>query len=68
MLVNVLDYMDNAAKKYPDKIAFVEGEKSITFEAFRRRVNKRATGILYLLHEKNLQHRPVVLMQQKGID
>ncbi len=68
MLVNVLDYMDNAAKKYPDKIAFVEGEKSITFEAFRRRVNKRATGILYWLHEKNLQHRPVVLMQQKGID
>lgn len=70
MLISVLDYMDQAADKYPDKTAFVEDRdnKKITFAEFRQRVLVRAWGILRLMQNKCLQHRPIVLMQEKGID
>lgn len=67
MLVNVLDYMDNAARRFANKTAFVEGNFNITFGEFKQRVEKRAYGILRKI-EQGMQHRPIVLMQQKGID
>lgn len=68
MLMNVLDYVENAAGKHPDKIAFIEGENTVTFEEFRQLVLARAFGILCRLNQKQAEHRPIVLMQQKGID
>lgn len=68
MLMNVLDYMDNAADRHPDKTAFIEGENIVTFEEFRQLVLTRAFGILCRLDQKQAGHRPIVLMQQKGID
>lgn len=68
MLVSVLDYVDYAAENYPNKIAFVEGEYSITFSEFRQRILDRTSGILRQMKQEHIQHRPIVLMQQKGID
>lgn len=68
MLVTVLDYVDYAAENYPNKIAFVEGENSITFSKFRQRILGRTSGVLRQMKQEYMQHRPIVLMQQKGID
>lgn len=68
MLMNVLDYMDNVADKHPDETAFIDGENIVTFEEFRQLVLIRAFGILCRLNQKQAGHRPIVLMQQKGID
>lgn len=68
MLVSVLDYMDHAADYHSDKIAFVEETMTITFGEFRRRVQERTCGILEQVPQNVMQHRPIVLMQEKGID
>lgn len=67
MLVSILDYMDNAADHFADKTAFVEDNVCITFGEFRQSVWKKAYGILQKIGP-GMQHRPIVLMQQKGID
>lgn len=68
MLVSVLDYLDMAANNYPDQLAFVEEGQSITFNEFRKKVLVRTTGILQKLQGKHMQHRPVAVIQEKGID
>lgn len=68
MLVSVLDYLDKAAKNYPKKYAFVEGLNSITFDEFRQHVLTRADGILQKMKKQCMLHRPIVVMQEKGID
>lgn len=68
MLVSVLDYLDKAANNYPDKVAFVEESKRVTYAEFRKEVLIRAKGILKRMQEEHIQHKPVVVMQEKGID
>lgn len=68
MLVSVLDYLEQTEKSYPDKVAFVEGEKKVTYSEFKKAVQKRAIGIVKLLQGCSMQHRPVIVMQEKGID
>ena len=68
MLVNVLEYLEQAEKNYPDKVAFVEQEKKITYTEFKRAVQKRTTGLVNLLQGSYMQHRPIIVMQEKGID
>lgn len=67
MLVNVLEYMNNAAEHFADRTAFVEGSSDITFGEFRQKVQGKAYGIIQQIG-KGMQHRPIVLLQQKGID
>lgn len=67
MQVNVLQYLDNAAECFADKTAFAEDSLTITFKEFRQRVQRKAYGILQRFG-KGIQHRPIVMMQQKGID
>lgn len=68
MLVSVLDYLEQTEKSYPDKVAFVEREKNITYSAFKKAVQKRTIGIVKILQGCSMQHRPVIGMQEKGID
>ena len=68
MLVSVLDYLEQTEKSYPDKVAFVEREKNITYSAFKKAVQKRTIGIVKILQGCSMQHRPVIVMQEKGID
>lgn len=68
MLVSILDYIDNAVDRFPEKTAFIEVGGSVTFREFRKKVLQRASAILYRINEQNMLHRPIVLMQQKGID
>ncbi len=67
-MVSVLDYLEQTEKSYPDKVAFVEREKNITYSAFKKAVQKRTIGIVKILQGCSMQHRPVIVMQEKGID
>lgn len=51
MLVSVLDYLEQTEKSYPDKVAFVEREKNITYSAFKKAVQKRTIGIVKILQD-----------------
>ena len=68
MIVSVLDYLDKAAINYPKKLAFVEENNNVTFDEFREKVLVRTDGILQKVKQQDMQHRPVVVMQEKGID
>lgn len=68
MLTNVLDYLDKSANDYPDKIAFVEECSQVTFHNFRENVMVRASGLLRHIRQECIQHKPIAVMQEKGID
>lgn len=68
MLVSVLDYVEHSASAHSDKIAFVEEDAAITYGEFKKRVQERACGILEQIQQNDVRHRPIVLMQEKGID
>ena len=68
MLVSVLDYLDKSAVDYPDKLAFVEETNNITFKDFRLKVMMRVSGLLQQMKGECMQHKPIVVMQEKGID
>lgn len=65
MLSTVLDYLDLSAEKYPNKVAFVEGERRITYDEFRKEVIQVAGWILS--HVK-CQHSPIVVRMKNTID
>lgn len=68
MLVSVLDYLDKSTVDYPNKVSFVEEGNNITFKDFKLRVMKRVSGLLQRMEGDCLQHKPIVVMQEKGID
>lgn len=64
MQKSVLKYLDDAADKFPDKIAFDDEKKSITFEQLRDKSYSIATE-LEALHKNCM---PIAVFLPKGVD
>ena len=65
MITSVLNYLENAADKYPDKIAIVEKEKSITYREMLSAAKVIATNLLYKI---GAECRPVVVLMDKSLE
>lgn len=64
MGILVTDYLEESYKKFPDKIAFSDERKSVTFAKLREDSMKIATYFA----EKNTFKKPIVIFLDKGVD
>ena len=64
MKANVTYWLDQSAARLPDKIAFADERKEITFGQLRTQAMALATQML----EKKLIKKPVVIYLEKGVD
>lgn len=64
MIRSVCDFLANSAAKFPDKIAFVENNKSINYQDFDKITDALASEILNL----NLKKKAILIILPKGID
>ena len=62
---SVLCYLEETAKKYPDKLAITDGKNSVTFSEWR----KRALCVADYIEKKVNKNRcPILIYLPKGID
>ena len=61
---NITFYLDETAEAYPDKVAFADEKKKITF----RELRSGALRIAKVLVEKKVFKKPVVIYLEKGAD
>lgn len=64
MKANVTYWLDASAERLPDKTAFVDEKKEVTFRELQNQAEALATRIL----EKGLFKKPVVVYLEKGVD
>lgn len=64
MKANVTYWLDETAKRFPDKTAYADAKKEITFGELRR----QARIIACELTEKGLFKKPVAVFLEKGVD
>ena len=64
MKANVTYWLDQTADRLPDKIAFADEKKEITFRELRAQAAALATQML----QKELFKKPVVIYLEKGVD
>lgn len=57
---NVLDYLENSSKNYPNKLAFVDDSNSITFNNLKKYSQSLGTAIA--LKTNNSIKRPIIVM------
>lgn len=59
----VIDYLEDTAKKYPNKIAFADRKDEITFDELRR----GALNIATFLIDKGLFKKPILIFLEKNV-
>lgn len=64
MKANVTYWLDETAKKYPDKAAFVDENKQVTFSELKSEAMSIATKLINM----DLFKKPVVVFLNKGVD
>lgn len=64
MKANVTYWLDETAARLPDKTAFVDEKKQVTFGQLR----SQARAVAYELIEQGLFKRPVAVFLEKGVD
>lgn len=64
MIRNVIDYLEDSANKYPDKIAFSDSKKSVTFSKLREQAKAIGTALI----DKNIKGKPVAVCMNKSVD
>lgn len=64
MKANVTYWLDESAERLPDKAAFVEEGKTVTFRDLQSQAKALATQMI----EKGLFKKPVVVYMEKGVD
>lgn len=64
MKANVTYWLDETAERFPDKTAFADERKEITFAQLRR----QARGIACELVQRGLFKKPVAVFLEKGVD
>lgn len=64
MKANVTYWLDKSAQKFPDKTAFADEKKEITFRQMREQARALATRML----AEGLFKKPVVIYLEKGVD
>lgn len=65
MIINIIEYFETTKEKVPDKIAVVEGDKSITFKDLE---NKAKTLALELINFNIRINKPIAVFLPKCID
>lgn len=66
MVYNVIEYLQEAAKTNPNKVAFVDQNKKITFGEMDRRARQVAVAIKKILGE--VHNEPIAIYEKKGVD
>lgn len=64
MIANVTCWLDQSARRFPNKIAFADEKKTITF----REMQIQAKAVASQIVKKNLFKNPVVIYIEKGVD
>ncbi len=64
MKTNVLTYLENAAKKYPQKDAFVDAKGKLTFSELLH----RAKAVGSYVSRCNKLHSPIIIFMEKSAD
>lgn len=64
MVRNVLEYLENSAVKYPEKIALDDDKKTITYANLCKEARALGTAI----GENNCERRPIAVFMPKGCD
>ena len=64
MIINILEYLENSACEYPDKIAFVDSENEVTFSQLMYKAKAIASSIIKM---KKINH-PVAIYMPKGVN
>ena len=64
MKANVTYWLDETAKRFPDKTAYADANKEVTFGELRR----QARNIACELTERGLFKKPVAIFLEKGVD
>lgn len=66
MIKNVIDYLKESAEKYPDKIAFTDGNFNITYKELDNRAQKLAALICDKCGEE--KNKPIAVYMDKSVD
>lgn len=64
MKANVTYWLDESAERWPDKAAFADEGKTVTF----RELQNQAKALAVRMIEKGLFKKPVVVYMEKGVD
>lgn len=64
MINNVTEWLDETAQKYPDKIAIIDKERTITFGQLRY----KALSLAEIIVNKGLFKEPIAIAMPKSID
>lgn len=64
MITSVTYWLDKTAERFPDRIAFADEKREITFGEMQRQAKGIATEIL----KKSMFKKPIVIYLDKGID
>ncbi|MCL1904421.1 MAG: amino acid adenylation domain-containing protein [Oscillospiraceae bacterium] len=62
MIINITEYLDLTAEKYPDKLAFSDVKTSLTFAQLRDASRRIACGLI----EDGLHKEPIVIFMEKS--
>lgn len=63
-MVNVLDYLEQSAEKYPDKTAFADEKNSCTWKELKERADKIGSALAGQVQ----QGVPIAVWMEKGVD
>ena len=58
---NVMDYLDKIVNKMPDKMAYSNGEESLTF----KEVYDQSRSVASYIHNKGIYREPVIIFMNK---
>lgn len=64
MIHNVTKWLDETAKKFPDKIAIVDGQRTITFQELRY----KALSLAEMIVDDGLFKAPIAVLMPKSMD
>lgn len=64
MINNVSEYLDNSAKRYPNKVAFVDKRRSVTFEELKIEADHIAGELV----SQQIKNSPVAVFLDKSVE
>lgn len=64
MITNVAEYLEKTVERFPNKVAFVDSNRSISFEELKREADKVAITICKLGYRKE----PVIVFLDKSVE
>lgn len=64
MIQNVTDYLDRSVEKFPDKLAFVDDRRELTFSVLKAEAYKVASAII----GNNCRKKPIAIFMDKQVE